>query len=78
MTDYYIGDEPYTPRPKYTHRFTVLEVRELREERGCGLLEAKQILMRQQMLEDLKSGRNSHDTVLLYDILEYLIENHYV
>ena len=78
MTDYYKDDEPYTPRPKYTHRFTAIEVRALREERGCGMAEAKQILMRQQILEDLKRGRNSQDVVLLYNILEYMIENHYV
>lgn len=78
MTDYYMDDEPYVPRPKYTHRFTAAEVRSLREERGCGLMEAKRILTRQQILEDLNRGRRSKDTVLLYDILEYMMENHLV
>lgn len=78
MTDYYKDSEPYTPRSKYSHRFTATEVRALREERECGLVEAKQILIRQQILEDLKRGRNSQDVVLLYDLLEYMIENHYV
>lgn len=77
MTDYYKDYEAYKPWPKYAHRFTVTEVRALREERGCGLMEAKQILMRQQILGDLKKGRNTQDVVLLYDILEFMIENKY-
>jgi len=41
-------------------------------------MEAKKILMREQILTDLKRGRNSQDIVLLYDLLEFMIENHYV
>lgn len=78
MTDYYKDDEAYTPRQKYSHRFTAADVRALREERGCGLMEAKRILERRQILEDLNKGRRSQDTVLLYDILEYMMENHLV
>lgn len=74
MTDYYKDYEPYTPRPKYTHRFTAVEVRALREERGCGMMEAKGVLMKKQILEDIQSGKNSLNVALLYDILEYMIE----
>lgn len=81
MTDYYDsnwGSDVYIPRPKYTLRCTAADVRALRDERGCGLMEAKRILERQQILEDLNKGRRSQDTVLLYDILEYMIENRHV
>lgn len=77
MTDY-DREEVYVPRPEYTHRFTAAEVRTLREERGCGMVEAKEILMRRQIMEDIKSGRNSHNVVLLYDLLEYMLENHII
>jgi len=78
MTDYYKDDEVYIPRPKYSLRCTAADVRALRDERGCGLMEAKRILERQQILDDLNRGRNSQDTVLLYDILEYMMESHLV
>lgn len=77
MTDYY-REEKYTPRQKYTHRFTAADVRALREERGCGMGEAKNILMKQQVRTDLERGRNSHNVVMLYDLIEYMLENHLV
>lgn len=78
MTDYNREEATYAPREKYGPKFTAVEVRALREERDCGLVEAKQILMRQQILEDLKNGRRTQNTTLLYDILEYMIENRHV
>lgn len=75
MTDYYKDVEyTYTPREKYTCRFTATDVHALREERGIGLMEAKSILMKEQILKDIQSGRNSLNVSLLYDILEYMIE----
>lgn len=78
MTDYNRDEATYAPYEKYRPQFTATKVRALREERGCGLMEAKQILMRQQILEDLAKGRRTQNTTLLYDILEYMIENRYV
>lgn len=78
MTDYNRDEAVYVPRQKYAPKFTVKEVRAFREEHECGLMDAKKELMRRQILEDLNRGRNSHDTVLLYDILEYIVENRYV
>lgn len=60
---------------KYGPRFTAEDVRALRDEKCCGMYEAKEILMRQQMLEDLKNGRQGLRPSVLYDILEYLLEN---
>lgn len=79
MTDYY-KDFEYTfiPHPKYGPRFTADDVYAYRNEHQCSIMEAKDKLMREQILEDLNKGRNTHNTVLLYDILEYMIENRYV
>lgn len=77
MTDYN-RETAYVPRPKYTHRFSANDVRALREELGCGLAEAKGILVRQQISEDLQKGRKSLDVATLYDLLEYMMENHLV
>lgn len=75
MTDYRRDDEVYIPRQKYAPRFDATDVYALRDDRECSLMEAKSILMRHQILEDLEKGRNSHDIVLLYDILEYVLKN---
>lgn len=77
MTDYN-RETAYVSQPKYTHRFSANDVRALREELGCGLIEAKGILVRQQIREDLQKGRRSLDVALLYDLLEYMMENHLV
>lgn len=75
MTDYNRDEAVFKPRPKYGPRFTADDVRSLRDERGCGMMEAKNILMKRQMLHDIEGGRRSHNTTLLYDLLEYMIEN---
>lgn len=79
MTDYY-KDIEYEVKPsvKYGFRFTASDVRAYRDEHGCSMMHAKDVLMRRQILEDLNKGRCSHDTVMLYDILEYMLENRYV
>lgn len=75
MTDYYKDIEyEYKPRVKYAPKFTSEEVYSLRNDREISLHEAKSILMKEQILKDLTVGRNCHNVVLLYDILEYLIE----
>lgn len=80
MTDYYkdLDYEIYVPREKYSPRFTADDVYAYRNEHQCSMMEAKDKLMREQILEDLDKGRNSHNVVLLYDILEYMLENRYV
>lgn len=75
MTYYNRDCGPYIPPKKYGPRFDPTDVRALREHLGCGLVEAKSNLMRDQILEDLKLGKQGLDTALLYDILTYLIEN---
>ena len=76
MTDYYKDmDHIYVPRQKYGPRFTAAEVRAYRDENSVGMMEAKEHLMRQQILGDLARGRCGLETGLLYDILEYMVEN---
>lgn len=77
MTDYN-REEVYKPRPKYGPRFDAIDVRAYRDEHGCGMMEAKETLMRKQMLNDIMGGRRSHNVTMLYDILEYMLENRYV
>lgn len=71
----YDREDQYVPLPKYGPKFTAEDVRKLRDEKCCGMYEAKELLMRQQMLEDLRKGRNGLQTSVIYDILEYLLEN---
>lgn len=76
MTDYYKDDDyEYIPPKPYGPRFDATSVRMLREAKSCGMMEAKQILMQKQMLEDLEKGKCGLETGLLYDILTYLIKN---
>ena len=77
MTDYN-REEVYTPRLKYGPRFTADDVRAHRDMYGLGMMECKEILMKQQIIEDLEKGRSGLDTSLLYDILEYMVRNDYV
>lgn len=79
MTDYYKDiDVEFKPREKYGPRFTATDVRAYRDQNSCGMMQAKNVLMSRQMLADLNKGRRSHDTVMLYDILEYMLENRFV
>jgi hypothetical protein len=76
MTDYYKDiDDPYIPPKPYGPRFEATDVRMIRDSLGCGLMEARSVLMQEQVLEDLRKGKCGLDTGLLYDILIYLIEN---
>jgi hypothetical protein len=75
MTDYYKESAPWFPSPKYSHRFTSQDIKDLCAEQGCGIFEAKQILMRRQIMEDINNGRRTQNVVLLYDLLEYMLEN---
>jgi len=77
MTDYN-RETTYVSPPKYTHRFSANDVKALREELGCGLIEAKGILVRRQIYEDLQKGRAGLDVATLYDLLEYMMETHLV
>ena len=74
MTDYDRDYGPIVPRVKYGPKFTADDVYELRNERECSLAEAKETLMRKQMLKDLEVGRCGLNTALLYDMLEYMLE----
>lgn len=79
MTDYYKDIEyEVKPREKYGPRFTAEQCFEYRDRNQCSIMKAKDDLMREQMLEDLAKGRCGLDTSLLYDILEYMLENRYV
>lgn len=77
MTDYYKDwpPEPYIPREKYKPDVLADEVFELRNAKEISLYEAKSILTKQQLLKDLAKGRQGLSTSVLYDILEYIIEN---
>ena len=75
MTDYDRDYGPIVPHVKYGPRFTAAEVRAYRDENFIGMMEAKERLMRQQILGDLEKGRCGLETGLLYDILEYMVEN---
>ena len=77
MTDYNRDEAEFTPRPKYGPRFNAADVRAFRDENECGMLTAKECLMKEQLLNDIQGGRATHNVTLLYDIVEYMIENRY-
>ena len=78
MADYDRDYGPIAPRVKYGPKFDAGDVRKLREETGAGMMECKRSLMRKQMLKDLEVGRCGLNTALLYDMLEYMLEEHLI
>lgn len=73
MTDYYKEAEPYTPPKMYGPRFSAEHLRETRNDLECGLLAARQHLMREQILMDLADARRTNNVAFLFDVLEYMV-----
>lgn len=77
MTDYYKDWplETYKPKPKYNPSINIQDVFNPRETKEISLSAAKNILVKKRLLKDLAKGRQGLSTSVLYDILEYIIEN---
>lgn len=72
---HYNREEEYVPREPYKLRFTAEDVRQVRDSKQVGMMTAKDILVREQILNDIQRGRRSLDVALLYDLLEFMIQD---
>lgn len=76
---HYDRSSEYVECPKYGPRFTADDVRALRDKQGCGMMEAKGILMKEQILSDIQLIKiGGWIDVSIWEILEYLIENNHI
>lgn len=65
---------------KYKPNLDIEKIKAVREERSCGMLEAKAICIREEILKDIELLRSPIAWVdfNMLDILEYLIEHNHI
>ena len=60
------------------YNFTFDDVRRVREERQCGMMTAKDILVKRQLTSLLEQAKENKDVELLADILLLMLKEDYI